>query len=166
MRVWIPHTPPNLHAVVVATVREQGGAVELHENPSDDPYAWGRFWRERWRDDADLIVVEGDKVPPPAALVRFESCRHLWCLHAHRTGPTVQRAAIGCVRFRRRLLREQPRLADLALGPTPRRPRGVSWESVDMALVRELHIRGVTAHVHAGVADHLSHVGAQGALSH
>lgn len=100
---------------VEAAVAEQfpGYAVHL-----DEPYplcTYADFVRTVWAGLGDLVIVEGDVIPPPGSLAGLLACGELWCSHPSWVGDRYLDDTLGLVKFSRRLQANHPWLADIAL---------------------------------------------------
>lgn len=66
---------------VEAAVSAQAPDYLLHV---DDPWpqdSYARFIEADWRLDRDLVIVEGDVLPPPGAIAALLNCPQPWCMH-------------------------------------------------------------------------------------
>lgn len=119
--VVMPHTEtglmPQAWAALIGQYPDAMHVVTSCRNPFD----YADLVRQLWRRDGDLIICEGDTVPPPGAIAGLLSCPDEWCTHPHWMGDHYGLESFGLVRFSHELRRTAPLLADLELSrPDPR----------------------------------------------
>lgn len=84
----------------------------------DEPYplcTYADFVRVAWRGPGDLVIVEGDVVPPPGAIEALLDCERPWCSHPSWVGDRYLDDTLGLVKFSAGLREVLPRLAESAL---------------------------------------------------
>ena len=101
------------------------------------------------------MVLEGDVVPPPGAVMGLLSCSKPWCVHEVWTGERYDARTLGLAKFSGELVLELEGWPRRALFPGHQRGRLVHVQSVDVALALYLERQGVRPHVHRPPAVHL-----------
>ena len=110
---------------VEAAVAEQWPDYAIH---LDDPHplaSYADFVRTVWAGLGDLVIVEGDSIPPPGAIAGLLECEHVWCSHPSWVGYGYLDNTLGLVKFSLGLQQTLPRLAETALAKEPF--RGQRW---------------------------------------
>lgn len=100
---------------VEAAVGEQYPDYAIH---TDEPYplcTYADFVRTIWAGLGDLVIVEGDSIPPPGSISRLLECDHPWCAHPSWVGDRYLNDTLGLVRFSQGLQETLPKFADSAL---------------------------------------------------
>lgn len=104
---------------VEAAVKTQWPAYAVH---LDDPHplaSYADFVRTAWTGWGDLVIVEGDCIPPPGSIPALLDCPEPWCTHASWVGDHYLDDTLGLVKFSAQLQQDQPYLADQALSKLP-----------------------------------------------
>ena len=153
--VSVPCTPDRLQPATLAAVALSGLPYRLVIFNPDDPYGYGRWWRQQWEKGETVIVLEHDVVPTRGQLLELERCGHDWCSYRYDSDLYGRGPMFGLVRFAGRVMRDHPLAADVALEDGERRPTEVGWWEVDYAMARDLLIRGVQWHEHLPPVRHL-----------
>jgi hypothetical protein len=117
---------------VEAAVREQWPAYAVHLDQPHPLRTYADFVRTIWQGLGDIVIVEGDSIPPPGAIRGLLDCEHVWCSHPSWVGDRYLHNTLGLVKFSLGLQSVLPGLADEALS----RPhdfgrhhdRGLGWE--------------------------------------
>lgn len=110
---------------VESAVREQYADYAVH---FDDPFpsrSYPDFIRAAWAGLGDLVIIEGDVLPPPGAIATLLACPGEWCQHELWLGDHFVDINLGLVKFSQRLQQHYPRLPDDAL--TRQSPRPYGW---------------------------------------
>lgn len=84
----------------------------------DEPYplaTYADFMRVAWRGPHDLVIVEGDSVPPPGSIQALLDCDFPWCSHPSWVGDRYLNDTLGLVKFSLGLRSALPNLAEWAL---------------------------------------------------
>jgi hypothetical protein len=154
VRILIPYCSGRLQDGVFGAASASGYAVELHDVGASESEYWrllSRVWREA---SSDVIIVEHDVKVARDTIAGFDECKRLWCCAGY---PYLggRHIGLGCVRFRREVMREFPdalvevgELDDLAHG------RG-HWCSLDRNLTNVLRGYGLDACPAHGTVEHL-----------
>ena len=106
-RVLIPYTSGRLQDGVFGAASASGYAVELHDVSGNESNYW-RLISAAWREaSADLVIVEHDVKVAKDTIAGFDECKRPWCCAGY---PYLggRHIGLGCVRFRRDLMREYP----------------------------------------------------------
>lgn len=104
-----------LFAQVRAAVLTQWPEYAVH---LDEPYplrTYADFVRTVWAGLGDLVIVEGDVVPPAGSIEALLTCPHPWCSHPSWVGDKFLDNTLGLVKFSESLQLAHPFLADNAL---------------------------------------------------
>lgn len=104
-----------LFVEVVASLITQWPEFAVH---TDDPHplaSYADFVRVAWRGPGDLVIVEGDSVPPPGSILGLLECEHPWCSHPSWVGDRYLDNTLGLVKFSAGLRETLPNLAEIAL---------------------------------------------------
>ena len=105
---------------VEAAVAAQWRAYAVH---IDEPYplcTYADFVRVAWRGPDDLVIVEGDVIPPTGSIQALLDCPRPWCSHPSWVGDRYLDNTLGLVKFSFGLREVLPQLAEWAL-------TGQSW---------------------------------------
>lgn len=124
--VVICHLAGRLFPEVEAAVAEQHPSYARHVDQPHPLRTYADFVRLAWAGLGDLVIVEGDSIPPPGAIPGLLTCRELWCTHPSWVGDRYLDNTLGLVRFSLRLQRLIPDLAEQAL--TRPWARGNHWD--------------------------------------
>lgn len=110
----------------------------------DNGYGYGRLLDRLWADGETFVLLEHDVVPWPGAVDALLACDEPWCVHEYPFAANAVRWALGCVKVAERLLRGDPVF------------RGVMWNQLDAAVVRELLLACPEGpHVHSPPFAHI-----------
>lgn len=110
---------------VEAAVAGQWPAYAVH---LDQPYplrTYADFVRTAWAGLGDLVIVEGDCIPPPDAIARLLDCERPWCSHPSWVGDRYLDNTLGLAKFSQGLQEVLPHLAEHALAKEEW--RGNNW---------------------------------------
>lgn len=113
--VVICHLAGRLFHEVEAALAAQYPAYAVH---TDQPYplcTYADFMRVAWRGPGDLVIVEGDSVPPAGSIARLLECGRPWCSHPSWVGDRYLSDTLGLVKFSAGLREVLPHLAEWAL---------------------------------------------------
>lgn len=100
---------------VEAATAEQHPDYALH---LDEPYplcTYADFMRVAWKGPGDLVIVEGDSIPPEGAIPALLGCPRPWCSHPSWVGDRYLDNTLGLVKFSAGLRETLPQLAEWAL---------------------------------------------------
>src|SRR6266704_1510216 len=115
---------------VEAAVAEQWPDYAIHLDEPHPLASYADFVRTVWAGPGDLVLVEGDSVPPAGSIARLLECERPWCSHPSWVGERYLDDTLGLVKFSLGLRQVLPKLADQALA------RGI-WRG-------QSHNRGLT----------------------
>lgn len=119
--VVVPYPECGLMMDAKDMMLSQWPATEFRLTSRRDPFAYASLLRDLWREAGDLVICEGDVVPPPGAIAQLLSCSDDWCTHPHWVGERYALDTFGLVKFSADLRRQLPNLADIiAARPDPR----------------------------------------------
>lgn len=104
---------------VVQAVAEQWPDYAIHLDNPHPLCSYADFVRTAWAGLGDLVIVEGDVIPPPGSIARLLACERAWCSHPSWVGDHYLDNTLGLVRFSQSLQEVLPRLADQALAREP-----------------------------------------------
>ena len=130
---------------------EHGADLDLL-GAEDDAY-WG-WMRQRWQRGSDFMVVEQDILPPAWAIERLERCPRPWCGFHYFVAARSAVLALGCVRFRARLMARHPDPLDQVGMVTGDGLPAKDWRRLDVRMDRALRALGYRPHDH-GWTQHL-----------
>lgn len=100
--------------MVQATAEQWPGFV-LHLDEPHPLCTYADYVRTLWAGLGDLVIVEGDSIPPPGSLAGLLECPAPWCTHQSWVGERYLEDTLGLARFSAALQRFRPYLADEAL---------------------------------------------------
>jgi hypothetical protein len=104
---------------VVEAVAEQWPDYAIHLDNRHPLASYADFMRTVWAGLGDLVIVEGDCVPPPGSIRALIDCPRQWCSHPSWVGDHYLDNTLGLARFSQSLQEVLPRLADVALAQEP-----------------------------------------------
>lgn len=104
---------------VEAAVSSQWFDYAIHLDEPHPLATYADFVRTIWRGWADIVIVEGDVIPPPGSIRTLIDCPAPWCSHPSWVGDRHLDNTLGLVKFSRSLQLERPQLADYALAKPP-----------------------------------------------
>lgn len=137
MRVLIPSVGPPLW---------DGGFV-VPIDPDDDEAYW-RFWRDVWKRQESVIVVEHDVVPSEIALRSLASCPYGWCTQPYTYMRMHMYRGLGCVKFSGTLMGMFPDLWEWVADHQDYDHPPKHWCRLDMWSTEILTSLRVTQHEH------------------
>ena len=109
---------------VVDAVARQWPNYAVHLDEPHPLATYADFMRTIWTGWGDVVVIEGDCIPPPGAIPALLACAEPWCSHPSWVGDHYLDDTLGLVKFSAALQEARPRLADQALAkPEFRRQR-------------------------------------------
>lgn len=100
---------------VERAVAEQWPDYAVHLDEPHPLRTYADFFRSVWAGLGDLVVVEGDSIPPPGAIRQLLDCPRDWCTHESWVGDRYLDNTLGLVKFSQLLQLQEPGLADKAL---------------------------------------------------
>jgi hypothetical protein len=151
-KVVVPYTEK--HPEVLAALA--GSDLQAFKVGDDDRY-W-KLLKKLWTKGEDFIIVEHDIVIRPDTISGFDECPEPWCVAPY---PFAHRlcAGLGCVRFRKELLRDFPEIMDeVDKREHPRFPGKRNWRTLDSCIRELLWARGIERCWH----DPVGHLGKHG----
>lgn len=149
------HLEGRLFAPVLREVLRQAPGLRTLTQPQGDEGAYCQDLLELWLRGGDLLIVEGDVLPPAGAIAGLLACPRPWCAHAVWTGQRYDPYTLGLVRFAAEVTyQQQYALAAWTYGGERGRPRSI-LEGPDARIANRLRWAGFQLHVHAPPAVHL-----------
>lgn len=148
--IWLcPYTELRPETRAALTAHVPGHRLRFAPlDPSDD-FGYGRLIASLWLSLVDFVVVEHDIVIRQDVVDAFEDCPETYCAFPYPWTTNVG-PALGCTRFRRRLLHDLPHAAQDATS--------VGYRQYDYHLIRvELGRKyGRAPHLHLPPVEHLN----------
>lgn len=140
---------------VEAELREQWPAFARYLGRVLDQDSYARSVCQWWDAGRELVIVEGDSLPPPGSVAALLHCPAEWCAHPSWVGRAYLPDTLGLARFSGRLTRRLPELAWQALHRRRPAERWTPARQVDSNLARLLYHHGLSPHLHFPPARHL-----------
>jgi hypothetical protein len=151
-RVVVPHVEGMLNPLTTAAVQAEAPKARFVLLDHDDDGAYPRLLNDLWADREDFILVEQDVEPPEGWLAEFDACPNLWCIRGPKGQPGVD--WMGCVRFRRKLLKRHYRAAWEAMSIADDGDIPWTWRKIDVRLARVLRGEHVAPCFHTPLCRH------------
>lgn len=121
MRIVVPYT--RLHERAIRPLMDLRLGAQAFAYVGQDDEAYWRLLCELWADAEDFLIVEHDMELHAEVIPQLVACENDWCVFPYsgsqpiwtrkRTDnpprtPVVFRCALGCTRFRRQLMLDEP----------------------------------------------------------
>lgn len=148
--IWLaPYTELRPETRAALTEHAPASTIRFAPLDADDENGYGRLVASLWLSQVDFAVVEHDIVIRADVVEAFETCPELYCAFPYEWTTNVG-PALGCTRFRRRLLYDLPHAAQDATC--------VGWKQFDYHLIRVELARkyGLYPHLHLPPVEHLN----------
>jgi len=121
---------------------------------SSDDEAYWRFWRDVWKRQRTVIVVEHDVVPATIALRSLWSCPIGWCTQPYTYDRMSHYRGLGCVKFTSNIMGIYPDLWEWIAEKSDYDHPPKHWCRLSANLTEMLTSLGVTRHDHFMAARH------------
>lgn len=104
-----------LFGEVIEALEAQWPAYAVHLDEPHPLASYADFVRVAWKGPDDLVIVEGDSIPPEGSIARLLECPEPWCSHPSWVGDRYLDNTLGLVKFSYGLRSTLPYLAEIAL---------------------------------------------------
>lgn len=158
-RVVIACVPGGLRTEVVDAAHRSGLPVHIMTHSPDLDGGYAELLMELWRAPHEWVLCEQDTAPPEGALTQMVECEREWCTLPHWVGTHWETRSLGVARFSLALRRRFPNLMEQAVGRKWVHGPLMDWRVCDTEIARQMEMRRLDPHVHAGHTRHLHQYG-------
>lgn len=150
--VTVPYVEGMLNVLTHIAVSAEAPKASFVLLDHQDDTAYPRLLADLWAEEEDFALVEQDVEPPEGWLQEFDECDQPWCIRGPKGRPGLD--WMGCVRYRRKLMKKHPDLAWRAMSISDDGDTAWTWRKIDVRMARVLRSEHVAPCFHTPLCRH------------